>query len=142
MIKPQERRITDLDGVERVFMISRLPATVGREVVTQYPVTAMPKVGDYKANEAQMLLLMSHVAVVLDDGTQQRLTTKALIDNHTGDWECLARLEAEMIRYNTSFFSNGKASTFFEAIAQQLRTLLSQTLTDLSAQSSRAEKRP
>lgn len=142
MIKPEERRITDLDGVERVFVISRLPATVGREIITQYPVTAMPKVGDYKANEAQMMLLMSHVAVVLSDGTQQRLTTKALIDNHTGDWECLARLEAEMIRYNTSFFSNGKASTFFEAIAQQLRTLLSQTLTDLSARSSQAEKRP
>ena len=47
LIKPKEITITDLDGDEKTFIISRLPATVGREVLAKYPVANAPKLGDY-----------------------------------------------------------------------------------------------
>lgn len=140
LLKPKEVTVLDQDGTRRQFIISRLPALKGRKLVTQYPLTAMPKIGDYTSNEALCLELMAFVEAVKEDGTTVRLTTSALVDNHAGDWECLARLEVAMMEYNVSFFGNGKALNFFEAIATKAQALLSRTLTDLSARSSPADK--
>jgi hypothetical protein len=142
LLKPKEVELTDQDGVTRTYIVSRLPAVQGREIVTQYPLSAMPKVGDYAVNEGMMLKLMSYVAVRKDDGTDLQLTTRALIDNHVGDWETLAKLEVAMMEYNVSFFRDGRALNFFEAIARKAQPWISRMLTDLSAQSSRKEKPP
>jgi len=142
LLKPKEVTLTDLDGGQHTYIISRLPATVGREIITQYPISAMPKVGDYRVNETVMLKLMAHVAVVKSDGGVLVLSTQALVDNHVPDWETLARLEMAMMEYNVSFFANGRALTFFEGIAQKAQQLISQTLTASSAQSSQAGKQP
>lgn len=128
LLKPKEVTLTDRDGGQHQYVISRLPAIAGRELVTQYPITAMPKVGDYAANEALMLKLMQYVAVVKDDGSTLQLSTRALVDNHVPDWEVLARLEVAMMEYNVSFFGDGRALTFFEAIARQAQAWISQTL--------------
>ena len=136
MIQPKEITIETQDGKARTFVLSKFPAIQGREIIAKYPLSAMPKLGDYEVNEETMLKLMSFVAVPRETGEPLRLTTRALVDNHVGDWETLARVEMAMMEYNCSFFGNGQASTFFEVIARKAHVLISQTLMDLSAQSS------
>jgi len=140
MIQPKEVTIEAQDGRALVFVLSKFPAVQGREIIAKYPLSAVPKLGDYAVNEETMLKLMAFVAIPRDSGEPLRLSTRALVDNHVPDWETLARLEMAMLEYNCSFFGNGKGSTFFEAITKKAQAFLSQTLTDLSAQSS--QKKP
>lgn len=129
----------DVEIGGKSFVLSKFPAVAGREIVTQYPLTAIPKVGEYKSNEAVMMKLMAYVGVRAGDRVIP-LTTRELIDNHVADWETLAQIEVGMLEYNCSFFGDGRASTFFEGIAQKVKVFLSQTLTDSLAQSSQAGK--
>jgi hypothetical protein len=142
MIKPKQISLQTMDGDTREYTISRIPAVQAREIVSQYPVSAVPKIGDYKVNEAMMLKILSYVTVTTDAGTELALTNKTLIDNHVPDWETLARIEMAMVEYNTSFFSNGKSSSFFENIGQKAQVLITKTLTDLLAQSSQGKEPP
>lgn len=142
MLEPKEITIETQKGEKRVYILSKFPAVQGREIIAKYPLSAMPKLGDYAVNEETMLKLMAFVAVPRDDGTPLLLTTRGLVDNHVPDWETLARIEVAMMEYNVSFFGNGKGSTFLEAIAKKAQAYLSQTLTDLLAQSSPKAKRP
>lgn len=142
-IQPKEITVKTQAGDERKYIISKFPAVQGREIVAKYPLSAMPKLGDYKVNEETMLILMGYVGVNLEGrDTPLLLSTKALVDNHVPDWETLARIEFAMMEYNVSFFGNGRASTFFEGIARKLQVLTSKTLTDLLAQLSQANKQP
>ena len=142
LIEPKEVSIPDQKGVEKTFVISKFPAVQGREIIAKYPLSAMPKLGDYAVNEETMLKLMAFVAVPREGKEPLCLTTRGLVDNHCGDWEQLARVEMAMMEYNVSFFGNGKGSTFLEAITKKAQAFLSQTLMDLSGQSSRKEKQP
>lgn len=142
MIEPKEIVITTQKGENKPFIISKFPAVQGREIIAKYPLSAMPKLGDYAVNEETMLKLMAFVAVPRDTGEPLQLTTRGLIDNHVPDWETLARIEVAMMEYNVSFFGNGKGSTFLEAITKKAQAFLSQTLTDLSGLSSQKTKRP
>lgn len=135
LLKTKDLLITLPDGTEKTFVLSKIPAIPAREIVTQYPISAMPKLGDYKVNEQIMMNLLSYVGVTVGDKVI-RLNTPQLINNHCADWEVLARVEMAMIEYNVSFFQNGGASTFFEVIAKKAKQLISQTLTDLQARSS------
>lgn len=142
MIEPKEVEIENPDGTKSRYILSKFPAVQGREIIAKYPLSAMPKLGDYAVNEETMLKLMAFVAVPREGGEPLALTTRALVDNHVKSWETLARVEMAMMEYNVSFFGNGKGSTFLEAIVAKARVFLSQTLTDLSAQSSRKGKQP
>lgn len=126
---------TELTIGEKTYTLGKFPATVGREIITQYPITAMPKTGDYQTNEALMLKVMSYVAVPGPNGLI-RLTTKALVDNHVEDATALLRLEWAMLEKNFAFFANGKASGFLQGLAEKVQALILKTLTDFSAQSS------
>ena len=127
---------------EKTYIISKFPPVKGRAIMMQYPTSAAPKIGNYEKNEEMMLELMNYVAIVLKDGTERRLTTKILIDNHVASWEELTELEIKMLTYNFSFFQHGRASNFFAGLAQKLPAILSRMLTDLLAQSSPPEKQP
>lgn len=142
MIEPKEITIETQRGESRVYVLSKFPAIQGREIIAKYPLSAVPKLGDYQVNEETMLKLMGFVGVPRDSGEPLRLATRALIDNHVPDWETLARIEFAMMEYNVSFFGNGKGSTFLEAITQKAQAFLSKTLTDLSAQSLPKGKQP
>lgn len=142
MIQPKEVSIEAQDGSTRTYVISKFPAVQGREIVAKYPLSAMPKLGDYAVNEETMLKLMAFVGVPRDSGEPLKLTTRALIDNHVPDWETLAKIEWSMMEYNVSFFGNGRGSTFLEAIALKAQAFLSKTLMDLSAQSSQKKPPP
>lgn len=136
MLQPKTVSIKVLDGTARDFVISKFPALLGREIVTQYIPTAAPKIGDYARNEDLLLKMMSCVAAIGSDGSEIRLVSRALIDNHVPDYEALMRIEAAMFEYNTSFFANGAASTFFAGIEERAREWITRTLTALSAPSS------
>lgn len=140
LLEPLEVTVKTLRGDDRVYIISKFPAVAGREIVAGYPLTAVPKVGDYAANETIMLKLMTYVAVPRDNGEPLRLVTRALIDNHIPDYETLVRIEIEMMRYNTSFFGKGEVSNFFANIAQKLIQSASPMLTPLLAQLSAVVK--
>lgn len=126
MLEPKE-----LDGT--AFVLHKFPATVGREIILQYPTSAMPKIGDYATNEALMLKVMSYVGVKIDGRDEPlMLKTPQLVDNHVKDAELLMRLEWAMMSYNFAFFSNGSLSGILERVAAQTVKLLQKTLMDLS----------
>jgi hypothetical protein len=130
LLEPKKVTIDDKE-----FIISKFPATVGREIITNYPTSAIPKIGEYSRNQELMFKLMSHVAVEPVQGQQIRLNSQALIDNHVPNWESLLKLEAAMMEYNCSFFQNGRLSTFLSDTVEKLPKWISRILTDLSAQS-------
>lgn len=129
LIKPVEQTITTMDGEEITIRIGRLPATEGRRFVALFPVSALPKVGDYAVNEECMGLLMRYVEVVKADGYSIRLTTKALIDNHIPDWEALAKCEKAAMEHNTSFFRDGRPLVSCEPLIQRTLRWVIKTLT-------------
>lgn len=137
MLQPKEITVKTQDGRELAVTLSKFPAIAGREIIAKYPLSAMPKLGDYAVNEETMLKLMAYVAVTPAGADKPlQLTTRALIDNHIPDWETLARIEVAMMEYNVSFFGNGRALGSFEGIAQKALAWTVRTLTDLSQQSS------
>jgi hypothetical protein len=141
LIQPKEVSLPTASGEEKTFIISKFDCISGRELITQYPISAMPKLGDYKVNEELMLKAMCFVAVNTDVG-QITLKTKELVRNHIPDPVTLMKIEMALMEYNCSFFGNGRSSDFFEAIAQKAQQWIIKTLMDLSEQSSRKTKQP
>lgn len=119
LIKPKEVAIKDVDGVEKLFIISRLPATIGREILAKYPLSNAPKIGDYEVSKEAMLKMMAYVCVAIE-GDEIALKTQTLIDNHVPDGESLIRLELEMLKYNTSFFGGDGNSGFLHYLLSKV----------------------
>jgi len=133
LIKPVEKEFFDLDGKSHRLILSRFDAVKGREIITKYLMSNLPKLGDYEVSEQVMLDLMSYIAVPAESELGYiRLTTKALVVNHVPDWEMLGRVEKEMIAYNASFFEPEKISSFFEWVAQKFM----QKILEMSMESS------
>lgn len=139
-IEPKEFELTNQAGVTKTFILHKFPAVAGREIVAKYPISIMPKIGDYQVSEEIMLKLMGYVGVQTDAGTIQMLTTRALVDNHATDWETLAKLEIAMMEYNCSFFGRVASSDFFESIVKKVVPLIIPMLTGSSDASSPTEK--
>lgn len=118
------------DGSTKDYIVHKFHAIAGREIVTQYPLTAAPKIGDYKTNEELMLRIMGYVGVPMENGNTLLLTTRTLVENHIPDWEALVRLEWAAMEHNCSFFANGKASSFFENLTQAFTSKGIAILTD------------
>lgn len=139
LINPIERAIELPDGGTKTFILSKFPATVGREIVTQYPLSAVPKLGDYGRNEELMFKCMQYVAVpgAGAGGQPLRMTTEVLINNHVPDFETLIRIEMAMMELNCSFFSKGKASDFLGSLVEKAKALATSMLTDYLRPSSK-----
>ena len=117
---------------EKEYIISKFPATVGREIITQYPLSNLPKIGEYKKSHELMQKTLSYVAVEID-GQQLKLTTDALIDSHVKSATALIKLEKEMFAYNFDFFTNGDLSDFLtmlEKVAGEKATVILTSLLD------------
>lgn len=140
LLEPTEVTITDQKGNERNYILSKFPAIAGREIVTKYPTTNIPNIGEYQQSEEVMLKLLAFVAVPQSEGPPLRLTTRALVDNHVPDWETLAKLEWKQLEYNTSFFGNGPNSDFFGSIGPKAAAWISKILIPLLQQSSQTAK--
>lgn len=138
LLEPEDLTIGD-----KTFVLSKFPATVGREILLQYPTSAMPKVGDYATNEALMLKVMTFVGVRVDGRDEPlMLTTRQLVDNHIADAETLMRLEWAMMAHNFSFFQQGKLSGILDRVATQAVQSIQKILTDLSRASSGTGAQP
>lgn len=138
MIEPKK---VDIKG--RTFFLSKFPATAGYEIATQLPMQGIPKIGDFAAHQELISKLMCYVGVQSEGmDTPQMLTTQALVDNHTGDWETYALIVKEMMVYNCSFLTDGVIFNLFDDYAKKALVWISSTLTDLLAQSSPTEKQP
>lgn len=128
-LKPQDIEILDRDGNPCVFVMHRFPAIIGREILSKYPLSSIPKLGDYAVNEETMLKLMSHVGVRIDGRPDLlMLSTRALVDNHVPDGETSIKLEWEMLKYNFSFFEKGLNSSFFAGLGAKALAWISKTL--------------
>lgn len=141
LLNPQEQTFTTRDGTEKVYILSHFPAIQGREIIAQYPLTGMPKVGEYAQNEAIMKKLMAFVAVPTDQGPLA-LTTDALINNHVPDPLTLAKIEVAMLEYNLGFSLAGGLSTLSDVFGTTLRQWISKMLMGLSAPSSQPDAQP
>jgi hypothetical protein len=141
LLEPKPITLPTQSGEPKAYILHKFPAIAGREIVAKYPLSNLPKLGDYGVSEEVMLKLMSYVAVDTPAGPLA-LNTRALVDNHVPDWEVLARLEWAMLEYNCSFFGNGQTSDFFSNIGAKAPQWISRMLTALSAQSSGADKQP
>lgn len=127
LLKPKDFSVLDHEGKEHFYILSKIPAVEGREILCQYPLTALPKVGDYKANEEVMLKLMSFVGVKAGN-TVVRLTSPTLINNHVPDAVVNMAIEREMFQYNFGFFLEERALTFFERLIQMVDSKISSML--------------
>lgn len=125
-----------------VYKIGKFPAIAGREILSKYPLSNIPKLGDYPASEEVMLKLMSFVERITPEGQTIRLTSRALIDNHVKDWETLVKIEIASLEHNCSFFQNGKALSFLKKSLGLAEAKITEILTALLAQSLQAAKQP
>ena len=141
MLEPKTITLRTQAGVDKDYIISKFPAIAGREIVAKYPLSAMPKLGDYAVNEETMLKLMAYVGVPAGEAVV-KLTTRALVDSHVPDWETLARIELAIMEYNCSFFAKGVISNFLGDITLKAKALITKILMDSSVQSFLKEKQP
>jgi len=141
MLEPKPFPLMRQDAKLVDFVLHKFPAIAGREIVIGYPLGNMPKMSEYKVSEEIMLKLMGYVGVQLDDGNVIQLTTRALVDNHCGDWETIAKLEWAMLEYNCTFLSKGLNSVSLESISQKAIQWIFRTLTGSSEPLSEVVKR-
>ncbi len=143
LLEPVDREIELPNGGTKTFILSKFPAVAGREIITQYPTSAAPKIGSYSLNEELMMKLMSYVALPMGEGVEPlRLTTTALINNHVPDFETLMKIEWAMMEYNCSFFTNGKLQGFLEVLTAKAQALILSTLTGFSESLSKKDSQP
>lgn len=122
--------VTSVDIGNKTFLIAKFPATVGREILLQYPTSIVPKIGEYKTNHALMLKIMEYAGVQIDGRDDPMwLTSEALVNNHVPNGEALLKLEWAIIRHNYDFFGDGRASGFLQLLLDKAGSLTSETLT-------------
>lgn len=135
LLKPEEFDLLDDEGHARTYVLSNFDAVTGRQIITQYPMTGLPKIGEYVENEKLMFKLMSFVAIITKDGRKLRLSTPELVMNHVPNAEMLMKLEMKMMEKNCSFFRDGRSLDLLDTIAQIFSRKILQLLTPLSASS-------
>ena len=141
MLEPKEITLDLPGGGTKTYILTKFDCWTGREICTQYPLSALPKIGEYGVNEDMALKIMKFVGVRNNDATMM-LETKDLVRNHVVSWETLVKLEAKMIEYNCSFFLDGSASTFLSALADKLPEKIIAILTRSLAPLFQAAKPP
>lgn len=124
------------------YRISIIPAWDGREIITQYLPSILPKVGNYERNQELMLKMMGFVYVETAPNNWVSLSTKELYNSHIPSWEVSLRIEAAMIEYNCSFFQDGLSLDFLTQSAQKPLAWISKTLNQFLQQLLQTEKQP
>jgi hypothetical protein len=99
LIKPKNVMVKDGKGVEKEFVISLFPESVGPKILASYPLSNPKNIADYSSFEP-IYLIFQYVGVPVENGGILRLETPLLLQNHVLDIEQLIRLEFEMLQYN------------------------------------------
>lgn len=144
LLKPKPFTVQDMDGNDIEVILHRLPATVGREVSAKYPMSILPKIGDYAVSQDTMQLLMKYVAIPsrTEGAPPTQLKTIELINSHLPDAETLIKVEMAMLEYNFSFFRKGRISDFLNEFVQMITAKIIEMSTQLSAPSSPVAEPP
>ena len=134
-----EEKKVEIDGKE--FVISKLPATVGREILYKYTSAGKNILtdGSYAVSEEVMLKMMSYVGVYIDNRLVE-FKTADIINNHVKSAMTLLKLEKEMWSYNFDFFTPDKISTFFTKLNDLMEHKTTEILTDLLGKLSQTAK--
>lgn len=133
LLNPERKEITDKNGETKTFILGDIPyMSGGREVCSQFITTGAPKLGDYKANEALARIIYKHVAVVLEDGTEQILSTDALINNHVS-FDVGVKIELAMLEKTAGFSIAGKIREYQQRWLETLPATVSKMATALAA---------
>lgn len=139
MIESKEFPLKLEDGSEKTYILHKFSCIEGREILTQYPVTGMPKLGSYEENQKLMFRVLAKVSIRLSDDSELYLSNRSLIENHIPDAETLLKIEFEMFKYNFNFFCSGDVFEVLKILTAQLLNN-TQTSTDLSEQSSLVDR--
>lgn len=124
----QQTKVIVVGG--KTYIIRKFRAIEGRRIVAGYPITAIPKFGDYNGNEEIMLRLMSHVSVVITGRPEGLpLTTRELVDNHVLSWEGLVEIEYEVLKFNCPFLQSENMKPFMEVVKDAAADYLAQIVT-------------
>ena len=143
MLDPKEVTIEDRNGKEHHYVVGRLPyGAGGREVCSQYISTALPKVGNYAENEKIAKIMLKHVAIILDDGKQLRLSTDELVNNHIPDFITGIKLEVEALEHNAGFSVAGKVQEYQQQWEQDIPAFIMKILTQLRDFSQQQDNAP
>jgi hypothetical protein len=118
------------------YRLSKFPCIAGREILAKYPMSNIPKIGDYGVSEETMLKLMCFVEAQTAAGTWVRLTSRELVNNQVKSTTDLITLEKEMFVYNFDFFQGGRILSLLEGSARNILSWIIETLTGSSPQSS------
>ena len=121
LIKPKLIEITNIDGNSLKFNIGRIPAIVGREILVGYPSSLIPKVGEYKENQALMIKLLSFVEGFNADDEPITLNNYHVINTYVTDTTTLMLLEKEMFAYNFPFLKFEKSKGLLSSMASNLK---------------------
>lgn len=140
LLNPKEITLRDRKGIERKYIISEIPASYSKEIVMQYPTSALPKIGDADLHMRITFQLMSYVAVPREGGAPLQLSTRELCDNHIPDLRTWMALERAMAQYNWDFFLPEDLSDFWGRLKNLLVAWSLETSTGSLQQSSTAEK--
>ncbi len=127
------------------YIIHKWSALAGRELITQFPTSALPVIGNYKLNEKYCLELMKYVQAVVKDSGQEhliRLDDFAKVDSHIENFKCLMELEKECIFYNCGFFPQGGILNSLIGLIKKHLPQISKTLMGLLPQLSQIKKQP
>ena len=122
LLKPTDYTVLDADGNPVITVtLTNFPAILGREIAAKYPMSNMPKLGDYPTSEETMLKLMAYVGIPGEDPENPlMLKTMALINSHIPDGETLMKIEMAMLEKNFRFFQKGRISDFFGEFVQMV----------------------
>lgn len=125
-----DEKKVEIDGKE--FVISKLPATVGREILYKYTSAGKNILtdGNYAVSEEVMLKLMSYAGIYIDNRLVE-FKTADIINNHIKGAMTLLKLEKEMWSYNFDFFTPDKISTFFSKLSELTEHKTTEILTGL-----------
>lgn len=140
MIKPQEIQIKDMDGLEKTFIITRFPATIGMEILYKLPTSGIPKIGDFDVLKTVRDDVFKYVYVKTDVG-DIALNTHALIDNHVTDAETAYKIMGAMLSYNFDSIKKLTSSVSLDSISAKILSTAQTLLKGLSQQSSGKSKR-
>lgn len=117
LIQPKEYYNEKAGGT---FILSKFPATVGREIMLKYPMYNAPLLFDFLKSDEAMMLVMRHVAKQLPD-RQIILENKTLLDQHISPGlHHLLEVEWAELKYNFDFFESGSLSDIWKILREGL----------------------
>lgn len=141
LLNPKEFKFKDRKGTERTYLLGEIPAIPSQMIVLEYPLTALPKLGDIERHKEVTLKLLSYVAIPRGEGKEPlQLTNEDLVNNHIPDLRTSMAVQRAIAAYNWDFFLPDDLSDFWGRLKTMLVLWSQETSMDSLQPSSPLEK--